>query len=178
MGEFVIAVLIVSLLWVMWDAIKLSLKERGREETAAALAVEPGRERLENFAGSFFNLADTFAHLPSKKERLSEEDIEGVFQEVRERVCANCESRQACWKEAYESTCRRAYGMLSAIEEEGEEINQGRKAAFAEFCSQSDRFLEVRGEEQPHDGEPEDRGGTALWNRPDIPESGQRHLRY
>lgn len=146
MGEFVIAVLIVSLLWVMWDAIKLALKERGREEAAAALAAEPGRERLENFAGSFLNLADTFAHLPSKKEKLSEEDIEGVFQEVRERVCFDCERRGECWGEDYQTTYRKAYGMLSAVEEEGEQINPGRKAAFLEFCEQGERFLEVLGE--------------------------------
>lgn len=143
MGEFVIAVLIVSLLWVMWDSIKLALKEKGREETAAALAAEPGRERLESCADSFMRLADTFAHLPSKKERLSEGDIQEVFGEVRERVCQNCERLEACWQENYQSTYRKAYGMLSALEEEGAQINQGRKAAFLEFCPEGERFLEA-----------------------------------
>lgn len=143
MGEFVIAVLIVSLLWVMWDAIKLALKEKGREETAAALAAEPGRERLESFADSFLRLADTFSHLPCKKERLNEGDIQGVFREVKDRVCQSCEQREVCWQERYQITYRKAYGMLSAVEEEGEDLNPGRKAAFLEYCAQGEQFLDV-----------------------------------
>ena len=143
MGEFVIAVLIVSLLWVMWDAIKLTLREKGREETAAALAAEPGRERLESFADSFLRLADTFSHLPCKKERLNEGDIQGVFREVKDRVCQSCEQREGCWQERYQITYRKAYGMLSAVEEEGEDLNPGRKAAFLEYCAQGEQFLDV-----------------------------------
>ena len=46
MGEFVIAVLIVSVLWVMWDVIKLILGERYREEQILE-SCEPGREKME-----------------------------------------------------------------------------------------------------------------------------------
>lgn len=179
MGEFVIAVLIVSLLWVMWDAIKLALKEKGREETAAALAAEPGRERLESFADSFLRLADTFSHLPCKKERLNEGDIQGVFREVKDRVCQSCEQREVCWQERYQITYRKAYGMLSAVEEEGEDLNPGRKAAFLEYCAQGRTVFGCAGGrvsdgqaessvEQPNDGESAGSGGAALWDRGNL----------
>ena len=140
MGEFIIAVFIVSLLWVIWDVIKLAFSERYRED-AVLDADGPGRERMERYAESFVRLADTFQHMPCKKERFSENDVRGIFQEVQENVCSQCPQREFCWEENYYRTYRRAYGMLHAIEEEGDEMNQGRQEAFLELCMNGTSFL-------------------------------------
>lgn len=140
MGEFIIAVLIVSVLWIMWDVAKLALSERYNEDTVLS-AYEPGRERMEKFADSFARLAETFRNMPSRKERFTEEDIKGIFGDVQNRVCSQCSRREQCWEEHYYRTYRRAYGMLQAIEEEGEEINQGRQEAFMEICIRGTTFM-------------------------------------
>ena len=54
MGEFIIAVLIVSVLWIAWDVLKLVLGESAREDAAAAVAKEPGREQMLKYSQSFF----------------------------------------------------------------------------------------------------------------------------
>jgi len=143
MGEFIIAVLIVSVLWVMWDVVKLSLGERQKEEKAAVIAATPGKERLERYSESFSHLADAFLEMSGKKEHLSDRDIKELFHEVRNRVCAGCPQCEYCWETHYSITFRKAYGILGVIEEEGEEINEGRKEAVLEFCMQGERFLEV-----------------------------------
>ena len=76
-----------------------------------------------------------------QKERFSENDVRGIFQEVQENVCSQCPQREFCWEENYYRTYRRAYGMLHAIEEEGDEMNQGRQEAFLELCMNGTSFL-------------------------------------
>ena len=140
MGEFVMAVLMVSLLWIMWDVIKLVIGEQRREEQTVEI-YGPGREKMERYAEAFVNLAEIFRHMPSKKERFSEHDVKGIFHEVQERVCSVCPQCEQCWEENYYRTYQRVYAMLHAIEEEGEEMNPGRKEAFYEFCIHGTSFL-------------------------------------
>lgn len=120
MSEFIIAVLIVSLLWVMWDVVKLILGERYREEQMLE-ACEPGRERMERYAESFRQLAETFRDMPSRKEGLSEQDVEEIFREVQYKVCRYCPGCSCCWEQNGSATYREVYDLLRRIEEgEGE----------------------------------------------------------
>ena len=136
MGEFVIAVLIVSVLWVMWDVIKLILGERYREEQILE-SCEPGREKMERYAESFRQLAGTFRNMPSRKEKFSEEDIEEIFGEVQRKVCSFCPGWDHCWEKNCARTYREAYGLLQEIEEQG----TGEQAPFLEICSCGTSFL-------------------------------------
>lgn len=143
MGEFIIAVLIVSVLWVMWDVVKLGLGERQKEEKAAVISAAPGKERLERYADSFSNLADSFLQMSARRDHLSERDIKEMIHDVRGRVCRDCSQCELCWKMNYNNTYRRAYSILNVIEEDGTSMNEGRKEAVLEFCIQGDRFLEM-----------------------------------
>lgn len=138
MSEFIIAVLIVSLLWVMWDVIKLILGERYREEQVME-ACEPGRERMERYAESFQQLAETFRNMPSKKESFSEEDVQEIFREVQHKVCRYCPGCEHCWEKNSVRTYREAYELLHFIEAEG----TGEQAPFLEICSRGTSFLEA-----------------------------------
>ena len=51
------------------------------------------RDRIERYAESFHQLAEIFRQMPEKKERLSEEDIEEMFETVKENICAQCGRR-------------------------------------------------------------------------------------
>lgn len=138
MSEFIIAVLIVSLLWVMWDVVKLILGERYREEQMLE-ACEPGRERMERYAESFRQLAETFRDMPSRKEGLSEQDVEEIFREVQYKVCRYCPGCSCCWEQNGSATYREVYDLLCRIEEgEG-----GERAPFFEVCSRGTSFLET-----------------------------------
>ena len=141
MGEFIIAVLIVSVLWIAWDVLKLVLGESAREDAAAAVAKEPGREQMLKYSQSFFKLSETFRRMPEKKECLSQQDIEDMFRMVKGKVCQNCPQCALCWQENYYKTYRRIYSLLNSIEEEGEQLNTGRQEAFGEFCVTPREFL-------------------------------------
>lgn len=135
MGEFVMAVLIVSVLWVMWDVVKMILGERYREGQVLE-ACEPGRERMGRYAESFVQLADTFRNMPSKKESFSEDDMQEIFCEAQRKVCRYCPGWEYCWEKNSGRTYREAYELLHTIEEEG----AGEQSSFMEICSQGTSF--------------------------------------
>ena len=141
MGEFIIAVLIVSLLWVMWDVVKLILGERYREEQMME-ACEPGRERMGRYAESFVQLADTFRSMPDRKECFSDEDVSEIFEEVRRKVCSFCPGWEYCWEKNCAGTYREAYELLHIIEEQGD-ADGGENSSFMEICSCGTSFLQA-----------------------------------
>ncbi|MDO5426197.1 MAG: SpoIIE family protein phosphatase [Eubacteriales bacterium] len=94
--------------------------------------LEPGRERLEGYAQAFQNLSNTFRHMPAKREQLSREDVEGIFRDVRETVCATCKRREICWDRQYYRTYRQIYAFLDAAETDG--VSGNENTDFWERC--------------------------------------------
>lgn len=142
MGEFIIAVFIVSLLWVMWDVLKMAYAERYKDEGLAGV-YEPGKVRMEKYAESFSRLADTFGHMPCRKERFAEEDIKEIFGEVQEKVCSGCPRRKQCWNDNYERTIKRTYGLLQAIEEGSDEGTSDRCIRWMSFVAAMEESFRV-----------------------------------
>ena len=53
------------------------------------------------------------------RDRLGDAQLEGLFEAVRQQVCASCERAQRCWGNDYFTTCRLLYEMLSDLEYDG-----------------------------------------------------------
>lgn len=119
MGEILLAALLVSILWVLWDVTKIYLEERqGIHETVAAR--EPGRDKLLSLSEAFDSLSETFLNLPDKQERLSEDDLEEIYRDVCLDVCQTCEGAEWCWKAHQDETLQRILELLGEAEEKGE----------------------------------------------------------
>ena len=52
----------------------------------------PGRERVEECARSFGELADIYYRMPCRKEGFGRQDIEDIFEELTGTVCRGCRS--------------------------------------------------------------------------------------
>lgn len=88
MQEWIIAMLVLSILLILRDMAKTVLKGRkSRKEEPFPLGGEhPQKEKVERYAASFQKLADTFYGMPYKKEYLSSAQVENVIRETGERL--------------------------------------------------------------------------------------------
>lgn len=69
MQEWIIAMLVVSILLILRDMAKLSFRENeGKEEMLPLCESHPQKEKVERYAASFRKLADTFYGMPYRKE--------------------------------------------------------------------------------------------------------------
>lgn len=99
------------------------------------------KDRIRRYVDSFHRLAETFQYMPTQKERLSEEDVEEIYEIVRDTVCGACGRRQDCWGKNDERTYRLIYEMLVQIEE-GIEEPVGMSTSFFRYCIRSGAFRE------------------------------------
>ena len=138
MGELLITVLLVSILWMLLDLLKVFYQEH-REGPGNEAVRDPGRQKLNQYAEAFDGLSETFQKFPKRKEDLEREDREEILRESSYKVCRDCEAMEWCWSEHREDTLREAYERLFSMEKGEEEPER------LSFCIRSDRFLsEIR----------------------------------
>ena len=70
MQEWIIAMLVISVLLIMRDMAKTILAVRApkKEELLPQCESHPQKEKVEKYAASFQKLADTFYGMPYKKD--------------------------------------------------------------------------------------------------------------
>ena len=134
MGELLMTVLLVSILWMILDLLKVFFQEH-REGPGNEAVRDPGRQKLTQYAEAFEGLSETFLKLPKLKEDLEKEDREEILKETSHQVCRDCEAMEWCWSEHREDTLREAYDRLFSMEKGEEELPR------LSFCIRSDRFL-------------------------------------
>ena len=77
----------------------------------------PGRERVEECARTFGDLADRYYHMPCRKESFSRQDIEEIFEELTRTACSGCAHFEECWKKQALRTYQRMYETLEQMED-------------------------------------------------------------
>ena len=83
MQEWIIAMLVISVLLVLRDMAKVFF--RGRSFLKAEQPAEeknPQKEKVERYAASFRKLADSFYGLPYRKDYLSNGQVDGIIRET------------------------------------------------------------------------------------------------
>ncbi|MCD7820305.1 MAG: hypothetical protein LUH07_14865, partial [Lachnospiraceae bacterium] len=95
--------------------------------------VQPEQEQMERYAEAFYSLAELFQKLPGQKERLNDEDLRILFEDVRERVCAACGNGKQCWNESYYDKCRMLYELLKEMERSGT-FSMIQKKQLSDIC--------------------------------------------
>ncbi len=90
MQEWIIAMLVISVLLILRDMAKTILTGRmsKKEEIFPIGENHPQKEKVERYAASFQKLADTFYGMPYKKEYLSSGQIERILTDANDGVCA------------------------------------------------------------------------------------------
>lgn len=142
MGIWIVALLVFFVGSSIWCYRRGKIQEEIDQEQTAATLAGPGRELILKYSDSFLQLAETFQEMPTKKERLSEEEVQEIFREVESHLCRKCENWGECWKREYYQTYRMMYEMLSAAEEEGEVEVAQKIQSFQLRCLYVDEMLE------------------------------------
>ena len=106
-----------------------------------ALHVSPYVAQIEKFADSLKQLSHTFLGLEEQKKSFSNEEIEAMFDRVKEKVCVNCEKCAWCWGENFVHTYQMGYEILSAVDNYGNELNTETKRKLQQRCIMAPRFL-------------------------------------
>ncbi len=103
-------------------------------EEEQVLHASPYVVQIEKYANSLKQLSSTFLELEDKKNKFTSEEIERMFQQVKETVCEQCEKCQWCWGENFVHTYQMGYEILSAVESYGSELNVETKRKLAALC--------------------------------------------
>ena len=145
MQEWIIAMLVISILLILRDMAKTILAGRKskKEEEFPLRENHPQKEKVERYAASFQKLADTFYGMPYRKDYLSAGQIDRILKDTNEHMCSQCYHREICWGNEKDSLYRGGEAMIRALEEGDEnKVNQIR-SEWAEICGKSVQYLET-----------------------------------
>ena len=99
MQEWIIAMLVISVLLVLRDMAKAFFRGRKLRGTRQPpLEKNPQREKVERYAAAFRKLADSFYGLPYRKDFLSSGQVDSVIRDACEDVCSHCYQKEICWE--------------------------------------------------------------------------------
>ena len=101
----------------------------------------PYVSQIERFADSVKQLSNTFLLMEEKKKTFTGEEVDGMFDRVREKVCGQCEKCSWCWGDNFVHTYQMGYEILSAVDNYGTELNMETKRKLQQRCLMAPRFL-------------------------------------
>lgn len=149
MQEWIIAMLVISVLLILRDMAKTFFKEKKpAAEIAAALCENhPQKEKIERYAESFQKLADTFYGMPYRKDFFSKGQICEILEVVNKKICGNCYQREICWHEYEGLLVSLGETMIRAMEESDEELFCEAGKGWMGICNKYLQYVELLKEE-------------------------------
>lgn len=126
----------------VWNAGERMLRERRSRAADAVRPPLPEQEQIEKYAEAFYGLAKLFQELPCQKERIGDEELEQLIEEVRGQSCSGCRRYESCWGNYYFQSCRSFYELLCQLERDGAITEHGLEH-LAPFCLHSERIAEL-----------------------------------
>jgi stage II sporulation protein E len=103
---------------------------------------EETTRRLDSFASAFGKLADTFSGLSKPKTGLNKHDISLLIDDLANRACGTCPSREWCWEEDLYNTHSQVFSMLNACASKGSAAVDDIDGSFAKECKNPDTLLQ------------------------------------
>ncbi|MFA9378227.1 MAG: SpoIIE family protein phosphatase [Lachnotalea sp.] len=111
-------------------------------EEAVYLNGELNKEKLITLAKAFDELAASFSNLPKGQDKLSQKELNNIFEGLGEKFCKECTKCEICWEENYFTTYKTAYDILSKIDIEGNVGFEDLERGFTEGCISASKFAE------------------------------------
>ena len=99
------------------------------------LKMNPYVVQIDKFVSSLDKLSEAFLRMEETKSVMSEEEYQGIREDVRERVCKGCERRKVCYGTDM------LQEVLSTIEKYGAELNVEVKRKMQKKCIHAPQFL-------------------------------------
>lgn len=99
------------------------------------LEMNPYVVQIDKFVTSLGKLSDAFLSLEERRTTLTEDEYQGICDDVKERVCKQCERKEVCF--AHEMLRE----VLNAVENYGAELNIEIKRKMQKKCINAPQFL-------------------------------------
>ena len=145
MQEWMIAMLVISILLIIRDMAKTILAENvpDTQEILPLCDRHPQKEKVERYAASFQKLADTFYGMPYRKDYLSSGQIRQIMHDANESVCSRCYQREICWGEHGRELGQGVEVMVRALESGEEEEIRSIRNDWTSVCGRSVQYFEA-----------------------------------
>ena len=144
MQEWIIAMLVISVLLIVRDMAKTILKEKKQNRAEIPLVIQehPQREKVQRYADSFRKLADTFYGMPYRKDYFSDSQVEQILTAACEDVCSRCYQKDICWNDHGGDMYRGGEILVRTIEDGDEEAIRKARTDWMSMCGRSLQFLD------------------------------------
>ncbi|MBS6160861.1 MAG: SpoIIE family protein phosphatase [Blautia sp.] len=142
MQEWIIAMLVISVLLILRDMAKTIFSEMKKSAAALAYDQYPQKEKMQRYAESFQKLANSFYETPYRKEYLSSQELEFMVEEVQQELCRRCHLNQVCWKQHSIQSYQRIYDLLRIMEEQDEEALRKARADLTGICVNQGKLMQ------------------------------------
>lgn len=134
-------VLVISLAW-LFDRVMDGLINYRQSAAEKAFTDHPSRQKVMEFSEALNKLAGTFHQMSVKRENLSQEEVDNMFQEVSGSYCRTCRKWEECWGENSLNTYQNTYDIWNSIETDGSRTNEELKRKLKKDCIRWHGFLE------------------------------------
>ena len=114
MQIWMVAMLAVSAVLILRDMAKLVFT--GRKKGRPVYDVYPQKEKIDRYARSLQKLAHTFYEMPGRQEQLSQAEVQDMFVQVQQRVCAECNRQEKCWSDLDPRTSQQAFRFTEELQ--------------------------------------------------------------
>ena len=144
MQEWIIAMLVISMLLIIRDMAKTILKEKKRNRAEILLVIQehPQRDKVQRCAEAFRKLADTFYGMPYRKDYFSDGQVEQILSAACEEVCSRCFQKDSCWEVHGQDMLRGGELLVRTIEHGDEDAIRKARAEWMNVCGRSVQFLD------------------------------------
>lgn len=145
MQEWIVAMLVISILLIVRDMAKtiFSGRKRKTEETQIFTENHPQKEKVQRYAASFQKLADTFYGMPYRKDYLSSGQIQKILEDAGEQVCGKCYQKELCWGENASEMLRGTEALIRTMEEGNEEELRRIRGEWSGVCSRPLPYIQT-----------------------------------
>ena len=99
------------------------------------LEMNPYVIQIHKFVNSLEKLSQAFLKMGEPSIGITEEEYQEIYENVRERVCKECELCENCKEEGYAKTHEMIQEVMKAVEDYGAELNVELKRKIQKKCA-------------------------------------------
>lgn len=120
--------------------VDVAADEGGRENALTNLK-RVANARMKIFSDSFIKLSRTLESITEKQTKLRQQELNGIFEDISERLCKNCRNCNLCWENNFDQTYSAACKMFDIAEKNGFVAKEDIPRQFLESCICFEQFI-------------------------------------
>lgn len=97
--------------------------------------------RMKIFSDSFLKLSKTLDTITERQNRIKNQEINGIFEDISEKLCKNCRNCSLCWEQNFKETYQAACAMFDTAEKNGYVGKEDIPVYFLDTCICADQFI-------------------------------------